>query len=166
MMLAQDHFLVGLANLERFYRRSLKPFDRDIYYEAVKSAATAKWEKCVRYACQHSKTFPRPVELRSWMGLAEGLTPAEEERGDFKAGTIRGVNPADLALMARHGQALPFDDDCWADASERLFYLDQPFQDPPPFELNLDGRLAWIRKYAEKAQAQYEASKVQGDGKA
>lgn len=163
-MLGQDAFLVGLGHLERFYRRNLKPFDREIYYEAVKRTTKEKWEKCIRYACMKSKTFPKPVELRDWLGLGEELTPAEEDHG-FKAGTIRGYTPGDICAMAHHGQDLPFDEDCWADQSERLIYLDVVYADQPPIDengrpnLDLDQRLAWIRKYSEKAEALYEEAK-------
>jgi hypothetical protein len=91
-----DTFAVGMAHLERFFRRKLHPYDRDIYYAAVKRAPQARWEKVIQYACLKAKTMPKPVELRDWMGLAEELTPAEEAHG-FKPGTIRGIAPQELS---------------------------------------------------------------------
>jgi hypothetical protein len=157
--LGLDEFLVGIGHLERFFRRSLKPFDRDQYYEAVKTTTPEKWEKVIRYAYNKAKVFPKPVELREWLGIGEELTPAEEAHGNFKAGTIRGFSPGDICRMAQRGDTLPFDDNPWEDETERLVYLDEVYLDPPPAELGPDGVLAWIRKLSEQAEAKYAEAK-------
>lgn len=161
-LLAMDQFLVGMGHMERFFRRSLKPFDRDQYYEAVKTTTPEKWDKVVSYAYNKAKSFPKPVELREWLGIGEELTPAEVDRGGFKSGTIRGFAPADIGRMAQRGDKLPFDDESWTDESERMFYLDVVYRDPPPLpgEVGPGGVLAWIRKYAEMAEADCEAAKA------
>jgi len=152
-----DQFKVGLATLERYYHRSLHPADRDAYFSALKNAGEHRWEKCVQYAMNMSKAFPRISELREWMGLPEPLAPLEDEEG-FRPGTIHGLTPAQICAMAREGRDLPFPEP-WKDKVEEMCYLDQPYKDPAPKELTPEERLAWIRKYAEAAAAEYEQVK-------
>jgi hypothetical protein len=165
--LPQDVFILGMATLERFFRRKLHPTDREIYYEAVKDAPRAKWEKVVDYACKRAKTsaLPKPGELREWMGLGELLTPAEEALG-FRPGTIRGLTVAEYIARVRAGDDLPFPEP-WANDLEKTCYLDAPYADPPPTgELSVEARLAWIRKYAEAAAASYERCRPRPAGEA
>ena len=157
-LLAQDVFVIGMANLERFFRRKLHPFDRDIYYAAVQSTTRTRWEKVIQYACVKAKTLPKPTELREWLGITEELSPAELDH-NFKPGTVRGISPRELCEMAAAGQDLPFDDDCWKDEAHRTCYLEQPYVDPPPEDAGPAARLAWIRKYAEQAEELYEKCK-------
>jgi hypothetical protein len=156
--LALDQFLLGIGQLERFFRLKLHPSVRDGYYEAVKDASPEKWEKVVEYATMIWKKsgLPRPADLREWMGLPEPLSPAEDE--GFKPGTIGGLTPLEIKRRARAGEDLPFPDP-WKDDLEKTIYLDQAFADPGPDDLPLDDRLAWIRKYAERAAEQYERCK-------
>lgn len=154
--LAQDKFLVGIAQLERFFRVKLHPTTRDGYYEAVWDATPEKWEKVVQYATMVWKKsgLPRPADLREWMGLGEPPSPAEDD-GGFKAGTIGGLTPWEIIQRVRRGEDLPFPEP-WKDELEKTIYLDQAFAEPPPERPTLDEKLAWLRRYAEKAAEQYE----------
>jgi len=157
--LALPEFLLGIGQLERFFRLKLHPSVRDGYYEAVKDATPEKWAKVVEYATMVWKKsgLPRPADLREWMGMPEPVSPAEDE-ADFKPGTIGGLTPLEIKKRARAGEDLPFPEP-WRDELEKTIYVDQPYADRPPEEPTLDERLAWIRKYAERAREQYERCK-------
>jgi hypothetical protein len=156
--LALDQFLLGIGRLERFFRVKLHPTVRDSYHDAVKDAKPEQWEKVVEYATMVWKKagLPRPADLREWMGLPEPLSPAEDE--GFRPGTIGGLTPLEIKERARRGEDLPFPEP-WRDELEKTIYLDQAYADRTPEELTLPERLAWIRKYAERASEQYERCK-------
>lgn len=157
--LPQESFAVGMAQLERYYHRKLHPNDREAYYRVIQNASAYKWEKCVEYAMGMSKGMPKASELREWMGLPELLAPLVESDG-FRPGTIHGLTPSQLIDLVKRGEDLPFPDP-WKDKLEELCYLDVPWRIPPPAPgtLSQAETLAWIRRYAEQAAADYEEQK-------
>lgn len=154
-----DAFLMGMAQLERYYRRKLHENDRTVYYDGVKEVGPHKWEKCIQYAMHKSKTLPKLSELREWMGLGEPLPPREEEDG-FRPGTIGGKTPAEIIEMEKLHQDLPFPSR-FANPVEEMCYLMAVEKGPkPPDEATTEERLAYVRAYAEAGAALYEQTQA------
>lgn len=155
-----ESFLLGMAQLERYYRRKLHENDRVVYYDAVKEVGPHKWDKCVQYAMHKSKMMPKASELREWMGLGEPLPPREDEDG-FRPGTIGGKTPGEIIEMMKAGLPLPFPSN-FASELEELCYLTAVEKQPPPGEgeATESERLAYIRTYAEAGAALYEKTQA------